>query len=212
MEVTGASEEPSTMEPWNPSGLLTLDFDDPAASADAAARFAKTHPVAAVLGVDERTAVVAAAIAERLGLAHDAVEAVRAAGNKGLLRRVLAESGSPSPPFRVFALDDDPRAASASVRYPCVLKPTFLAASRGVIRADDANAFVAAWRRIAAILAEPDVALRGGAFAREILVEDYVPGAEVSLEGLLTRGVSASWRCSTSRIRSTGRSSRRRST
>jgi biotin carboxylase len=188
VDVTVAAEEPSTMEPWNPSGLLTLDFGDLAASADAAARFAKTHPVAAVLGVDERTAVVAAAIAERLGLPHDAVEAVRAAGNKALLRRVLAEAGSPSPPFRMFALDDDPRAAASSVRYPCVLKPTFLAASRGVIRADDPGAFVAAWRRIAAILAEPDVALRGGAFAREILVEDYVPGAEVSLEGLLKRG------------------------
>jgi biotin carboxylase len=188
VDLTVASEEPSTMEPWNPSGLLTLDFDDPAASADAAEQFAKTHPVAAVLGVDERTAVVAAAVAERLGLAHDAVEAVRAAGNKGLLRRSLAESGSPSPPFRVFALDDDPRGASASVRYPCVLKPTFLAASRGVIRADDPGAFAAAWHRIAAILAEPEVALRGGASAREILVEDYVPGAEVSLEGLLTRG------------------------
>ena len=186
--VTVASEEASTLEPLNPAGLLTLDFDDPAAGAAAAERFARLHPVAAVLGVDERTAVAAAAIAERLGLPHDAVAAVRAAGNKALLRNALAEAGARSPAYRVFSVDEEPRAAAASVRYPCVLKPTFLAASRGVIRADDAAAFAAAWGRIAAILAEPDVARRGGAFARRILVEDYVPGAEVSLEGLLTRG------------------------
>ena len=188
VEVTVASDEPSTMEPLNPSGLLTLDFDDPAASADVAARFAKAFPVAAVLGVDERTAVVAATIAERLGLPHDSVAAVRAAGNKALFRSALAEAGAPSPAHRVFSLDDDFRAAASEVRYPCVLKPTFLAASRGVVRADDPAAFAAAWRRIAAILAEPDVARRGGAFAREILVEDYLPGAEVSLEGQLTNG------------------------
>jgi biotin carboxylase len=188
VDVTVASDEPSTMEPLNRAGLLTLDFDDPVASAAAAARFAETHPIAAVVGVDERTAVAAAAIAERLGLAHDAVEAVRAAGNKALLRSALALAGAPSPGHRVFSLDDDPRAAASAVRYPCVVKPTFLAASRGVIRADDAGSFVNAWSRIAAILADPEVAQRGGASAREILVEDYVPGAEVSLEGLLTRG------------------------
>jgi biotin carboxylase len=188
VDVTVASDEPSTMEPLNPAGLLTLDFDDPAGSAAAAERFAKAHPVAAVLGVDERSAVVAAAIAQRLGLPHDEIEAVRAAGNKALLRRALAEAGAPSPAYRLFSLDDDPRAAASAVRYPCVLKPTFLAASRGVVRADDGDAFAAAWTRIAAILTEPDVSRRGGDTAREILVEDYVPGAEVSLEGLLTRG------------------------
>jgi biotin carboxylase len=188
VDVTVASEEPSTMEPLNPSGLLTLDFDDLAASAAEAEGFASTHPVAAVLGVDERTAVVAAAIAERLGLPHDSVAAVRAAGNKALFRAALSKAGAPSPAHRAFSLDDDPRQAASTVRYPCVLKPTFLAASRGVIRADDPGTFVEAWRRIAAILAEPDVARRGGDFARQILVEDYISGAEVSLEGLLTYG------------------------
>jgi biotin carboxylase len=188
VDVTVASEEPSTMEPLNPAGLLSLDFDDEAGCAAVVERFARAHPVAAVLGVDERTAVVAAAIAERLGLPHDAIAAVRAAGNKALLRAALSGARAPSPAFRVFPLDDDPRTPALSVRYPCVLKPTFLAASRGVIRANDPGAFVAAWRRIAVILEEPDVTRRGGAAARQILVEDYVPGAEVSLEGLLTRG------------------------
>jgi biotin carboxylase len=188
VEVTVASEEPSTMERLNPDGLLTLDFGDPGACAARVAEFASRRAVAAVLGVDERTAVAAAAIAERLGLPHDPVDAVAGAGNKARSRERLASAGVASPGHRLFHVGDDPVAAAAAARYPCVLKPTFLAASRGVIRADAPGQFVEAWRRIARILEAPEVSERGGSSAREILVEDFVPGLEVALEGLLTGG------------------------
>jgi biotin carboxylase len=71
--------------------------------------------------------------------------------------------------------------------YPCVLKPLALSASRGVIRADDPAQFVAAVRRIAAILRQMDPAPDGDA-ARVLLVEEFVPGREVALEGLLRGG------------------------
>ena len=188
LDVTVASEEASTMEPLNPSGLLTLDFADLAACAETAAAFAATTPIDAVVGVDERTAVVAAAVAARLGLPHDAVAAVAAAGNKAVMRQRLAEAGVLAPRHRLFSTAADPRDASRQASYPCVLKPTFLAASRGVIRADDPAQFVEAWRRIADILAQPAVKERGSAAAGEILVEDFVAGEEVALEGLLTGG------------------------
>jgi biotin carboxylase len=68
-----------------------------------------------------------------------------------------------------------------------VIKPLRLAASRGVIRADDPGAFVAALERIRRILAEPDAAACG-APARAVLIEEFVPGVEVALEGLLRAG------------------------
>jgi biotin carboxylase len=73
------------------------------------------------------------------------------------------------------------------VTYPCVLKPTILAASRGVIRADDPAAFIAAFQRIAAILRAPETSSLGDG-ATEVLVEDFIPGREVALEGLLVAG------------------------
>jgi biotin carboxylase len=176
------------MKGLNPEGLLTLDFTNLVACADRVALFSARTPVAAVVGVDERTAVVAAAVAQRVGLPHNAVDAVSAAGNKAEMRNRLAEAGVASPGHRLFRLDADPRTAAREVRYPCVLKPTFLAASRGVIRADDASEFEAAWGRIARILEDPAVARRGGDAAREILIEDFVPGVEVALEGLLSGG------------------------
>jgi len=62
-----------------------------------------------------------------------------------------------------------------------------LSASRGVIRANDGREFVAAFRRIAAILTQPDAAPPVGA-RRALLVEEFVPGREVALEGLLVGG------------------------
>jgi biotin carboxylase len=188
LDVTVASEEPSTMERLNPAGLLTLDFANLPACTESVAAFSAKRPVAAVVGVDERTVVAAAAVAARLGLAHNTVASVVAAGNKATMRQRLAGAAVASPRHRLFRRDDDSQAAAGEVAYPCVLKPTFLSASRGVIRADDAPGFVAAWRRLAAILKEPTVAGRGGDAAKEILVEDFVSGVEVALEGLLCRG------------------------
>src|SRR5262245_61250525 len=188
MDVVVASEEPSALEGLNPAGLLTLDFRDPAACASAASAFARMHPVDAVVGVDEETAVAAAAIAAALGLPHNAVDATEAAADKARMRELLTRGGARSPAYRVFDAGDDPRLVAAAVTYPCVLKPTFLSGSRGVIRANDPEQFVSAWKRILAILREPDVARRGGSRTGRILVEDFVPGIEVALEGLLTAG------------------------
>jgi biotin carboxylase len=187
-DVVVASEEPSALEGLNPSGLLTLDFRDPAACAREALEFSRRHPIDAVVGVDEETAVAAAAISDALELPHNAVEAAEAAADKGRMRELLARGGARSPSFRVVGATEDPRGAAASTAYPCVLKPTFLSGSRGVIRANDSEQFVAAWGRILAILREPDVSRRGGAKAGRILVEDFVPGIEVALEGILTGG------------------------
>ena len=85
-EVVVASEQASTMEAMNPGGLLTLDFRNPAVCARTVAAFAAQRPIDAVVGVDEDTAVAAAAIAQALGLRHNPIDAVRAARNKAVMR------------------------------------------------------------------------------------------------------------------------------
>ncbi len=191
MDVTVGTNEPSAVEALNPDSLVTLDFRDPGAAARRAGELSRERPFSAVVGVDDDTAVAAAAIAEALGLTHSgaATAAARAARHKGRMRNLLASAGVPVPPHRVYSRTrTEASDAAREAGYPCVLKPTFLAASRGVIRANDAGEFEAAWQRIGRILDEPDVAGRGGESSDEILVESYVPGREVALEGLLTGG------------------------
>ena len=183
-DLTVASERPSTLEAANPAGLLTLDFQHPERAADDAHVFARRHPIDAVVGVDDDTAVVAAAVAERLHRKANPVHAAEAARDKHRQRELLAEHGVPAPRFALHLLDENPSEIARSVVYPCVLKPLRLSASRGVIRADDPASFVAAHARLKAILQQPDAAACG-APAWQFLVEDFVPGYEVALEGLL---------------------------
>ena len=187
VDLVVAAERPNTLAAALPDHLLTLPFDDPPAAAALMRDYARTRPVAAVVPVDDATTVVGAAIGQALGLRANAPAAVSATRDKQAMREALGRSGVRQPSFAVFSITDDPAAVAARARYPCVLKPLVLSASRGVIRADSAAHFTAAWSRIAAILAEPEVRALGEG-ASKILVEDFVPAVEVSLEGMLTDG------------------------
>jgi len=167
--------------------VIALDFARPNAAAEAVAAFARRWPLGAVIGVDDDTTVLAAAIAARLGLAHNPLAALEAARDKRRQREVLRQAGLPVPRFALSRLDEDPAAVGARVGFPCVLKPLRLAASRGVMRADDAVALGAAMRRLAALLASPEVSACGEA-AETALAEAFVPGREVALEGLIEDG------------------------
>jgi biotin carboxylase len=182
-----ASDRPNVMSGEFPDHLLTLPFDDPAAAARAIRDYAVRRPLDAVVPVDDATTVVASAIGEDLGLPVNPLAAAQATRNKRAMREQLARAGVPSPAFATVGLAEDPRAAARRAGYPCVLKPLVLSASRGVIRADDEATFVAAFERIRTILRAPDVAQLGEG-TDAILVESFVPGVEVAVEGLLEAG------------------------
>ena len=175
-ELTVASETPSTFESANPDGLLTLSLQEPARAAQEAEAFHRKHPIAAVVGVDDDTAIVAALTAQRLGLKGNPVQAALAARDKHQQRELLARAGVPIPRFMLRRLNEDPAVIARSVTYPCVVKPLRLSASRGVMRADNVQGFITAQHRLNAIVCEPEASF---------LVEEFIPGYEVALEGLV---------------------------
>jgi biotin carboxylase len=187
LDLTVATDQASVFAAREPERLVTFDFAHPEVAAEQARAFAARHPVRAVVGVDDDTVVVAATIAAALGLPQNPVDAALAARDKHRQRVLHARRGVPVPESRPHSLDEDPGSVARTVPYPCVLKPTCLSGSRGVMRADSPHAFLAAHRRLAGILAEPDVAALGAA-ARSYLVETFVPGPEVALEGVLSDG------------------------
>jgi biotin carboxylase len=172
------------------TGQVSLDFRRPDRAAERIAQLAAERPIGGIVPTDETTAVIAALAAARLGLAHNPPDAARRTANKHAQRVALAAAGLPVPAFSLHPLAQGPGAAMARVRFPCVLKPIGLSASRGVIRADDAASFEAAWRRIAAILADTRAERRprDPEAASSILVEEFVPGAEIAVEALLRGG------------------------
>jgi biotin carboxylase len=176
VELTVASEQASTFEGTNPAGLLTLDFKNPERAADDVHVFARKQPIQGVVGVDDDTAIVAATIAARLKLKGNPTEAAKAARDKHQQRELLAKARVPIPRFMLRRLDEDPATIARSVTFPCVLKPLRLSASRGVMRADNVQGFINAQKRLNAILCEPEASF---------LVEEFIPGYEVALEGLV---------------------------
>jgi biotin carboxylase len=166
---------------------LPLDFRAPDRATRDLVSYARAHPVRAILAVDDAATVIAARACAELGISHNAPEASYAARNKYVMRQRLAAAGLPSPRFRLYHTDDDPRRFAHEVAYPCVVKPLLLSGSQGVIRADDAEEFVGAFNRTRAIVlatgGEPGEQRKG-----HVLVEDYIPGVEVVLEGILAEG------------------------
>ncbi len=74
------------------------------------------------------------------------------------------------------------------VIFPCVVKPLCLSASQGVIRANNPAEFSAAVARVAQLLSSPEVQVTREPQLDRLLVERYIPGVEVAIEGLLERG------------------------
>lgn len=161
-----------------------VDFNQPEAAAQQLVEFARTQPVNAILAVDDSGALVAAQASEQLGLPHNSPLAAEAARDKYQMRTFMSRGGVPCPVFRLFSTADDPQTVAAQVDYPCVVKPLTLNGSRGVIRADNPAEFVAAAQRLGRMLAE--FAPLG--VAKPYLVEDFIPGFEVALEGMLDQG------------------------
>jgi len=167
---------------------LTLNFRDAVDCVHTAVRYAAEHPIQAILGVDDNTAILAATLSAALGLPHNTVESVSAARNKYRMRKLLREHGVPVPAFGVCSIHDDPSVVAKTLRYPCVVKPLVLSASCGVIRADTPAQFTAAFHRVSALLRKLGLAASADDSGRLLLVEDFVSGGEVALEGLLTEG------------------------
>jgi ATP-grasp domain/L-amino acid ligase C-terminal domain 2 len=163
--------------------VVHVSLSDPDASADRIMGLGV--PFDAVVAADTPMLALAAALAARMGLPHNPVEALIAAGDKAVQRRRWAAHVA-QPAFRIVppaAAQDHLQQAAVDTRFPCVVKAVSLSASQGVLRADGPAAVVAAAQRIRQILA-----VAGRPADEPLLVEEYVPGPELSIDGLLSDG------------------------
>lgn len=186
VSLTVAGDAPPDFLEKTPDSFLPLNLSSPNTAVSAVVEFVKTSPIDVVLGVNDQTTVLAATISEALGLPANSIDSVRAACNKQMMRRLLQKEGLPCPNFIVVGMDEKPEDLVQQVTFPCVLKPLTLSGSCGVIRADDAESFQNAFLRIRHLLHTFERPAQEMA-ARQILIEDFIPGIEVALEGLLTK-------------------------
>jgi D-alanine-D-alanine ligase-like ATP-grasp enzyme len=182
-------------DPWA-DGALALRFQSPRESAEDIVRQFRDDPPDAILALGDQPTVTAAYAAQALGLPGNPPLAAEICRNKLSQREALRRAGLPVPGFFAMPAGMPPEEALARIWFPCVVKPVALAASQGVIRANNPSEFTTAVRRIRALLESPDIQMQnrsvssdegGEAAGNEdsLLVEEYIPGTEVALEGLM---------------------------
>jgi hypothetical protein len=165
-------------DPWR-DRAIPVKFDALEASA------AQVEPrFGAVVAVGDRPAALASLIAARQRLRFHPPHAVDAARNKYLARERFKAAGLLTPQFSRVGADT----GTAATTFPCVLKPLGLSGSRGVIRVNNPTEFDTAFARIRRLLDRSEIRRLQDPADRFIQVEEYIPGREFAVEGLVRDG------------------------
>ena len=187
VDVVVGSDQRQALERHAKGGTFLVDFKQIERGVQQVLDYAQVRPFAAILSVDDGASAVAAQAAKQLGLKHNPPAAVEIARNKYRFRQALRKSGLPTPEFCLLPTEQDAGGVAHEMNYPCVLKPLTLTMSRGVIRVDNPQEFATAFQRVKNIIEQADAATPGEA-GDHIMVEDYIPGTEIAVEGLLDNG------------------------
>ncbi len=141
-----------------------------------------------IVAVGDKPARLAAHIAAKLGISWSPPDAVEACSDKFRARERFRAAGMLLPDYYKIPLNQDPTAAAQAAQYPCVLKPLGLSGSRGVVRVDNPAGFLAAFKRIKAILETPEITRLHEEQDRFLQVESFIEGRECALEGIVSDG------------------------
>jgi biotin carboxylase len=179
VDVVVGSEQRHTLDRSMGDRAVVVPLATPDAALEVIVALDSRLPLDAVLAVDDQGIVVAARAAERLGFRHNSPDAVAGTRDKVVTRERLSAAELAQPSFQAIPVGADAVAAANAVGYPCVIKPVSRSASQGVIRVNDAAQARRAATRIRAMI---------GDCPEPLIVEQFVPGAEVAVEGLLVNG------------------------
>ena len=174
-------------DPWG-DHAIAVHFESPEVAAYTVMESLRGQEITGVLALGDRPAAAAAFAARGLGISYNHPAAVEACRNKLRMREVFRDAGLRVPWFRSLPLEAIPEPSLAGISYPCVLKPLSLSASQGVMRANNRQEFFAAATRLRRLLESAEIRAAREPNLDQMIVEGYISGREVALEGLLTDG------------------------
>ncbi len=164
---------------------FSMDFNQHEAAVATILAYAVDHPLRAILAIDDSGSLLAARASAALNLLHNSETAARAARDKYHMRQLLSTAPNVlSPVSRRYEAGTDLAQIALETDFPCVVKPLRLNGSRGVIRANNGDELQAAVTRTTNLIRT----VQGNNWPCQFLVEEYIPGIEVALEGLLEQG------------------------
>lgn len=175
IDLIVASDQPPPFDMGD--RYLQIDCSNPEAAAEAIAELGESADIDGVVAADDTGVVIAALAGRQLGLHSNPPDAAAASRDKARMRELLRRAEVPQPAFRVVEDVEGAPAAADALGYPVVVKPTRRSASQGVVRADDRDGVAT----VAGLVSE---IVNSEAF----IIEEYMNGSEVAVEGLVTDG------------------------
>ena len=174
-------------DPWGDQAIA-VHFETPEVAAYAVTEALRGKNISGILALGDRPAAAATYAARGLGVRYNHPAAVEACRSKLRTKEVFRDAGLNVPWFQKLPIDPIPEPSLLGVPYPCVLKPLSLSASQGVVRANTREEFLVAASRVRRLLQSPEILATREPNLDQMLVEGYIPGGEVAIEGLLTDG------------------------
>ena len=138
-------------DPWADRAIPVRFLDDQGLM-DVAIAACVTQKPDAALAVGDQPTLLTARVNEALGLPGNPPDAAAKSRNKLQAREAFRSAGLLTPVYQVFSLRDSPALLAGQTTYPAVLKPLALSGSRGVMRVNDPEEFVAAFERLRALM------------------------------------------------------------
>jgi biotin carboxylase len=175
-------------DPWN-DRAIAVHFEEPESAALSIMETLRGNEPDGVLALGDRSVITAAYVARGLGILHNHPASVESCRSKEKMREAFRVSGLRTPAFRALPIIPVPYAALSGIKFPCVVKPICLSASQGVMRANNQAEFRRAVERLAHLLRSPELRASRDPELDRMIVEDYIPGKEVAVEGLISEGV-----------------------
>ena len=169
--------------PKAPGALLADDFVmastyNVSATVEAAKRYHREQrPVDGVISVAADVPLTVASVAAELGLPGIPVETSQLASDKLAMKRRFAERGIPIPWFLAIESSVHLRELIRQRGFPLVIKPVDSRGARGVLRLSEKVHLDWAYQHA-----------RDNSPTGRVMVEEYLPGPQISTESLLLSG------------------------
>ena len=188
LKVLVISDKSQVFSGKYPDNLIIINFNHWKDKSVEISKWANNNGLKAVIGVDEESIVLAANLSNFLNVDHNSIESVLLTQNKYLMRTELKKTGLCSPWFKIFSIYESSNKIINEISFPCVIKPTFLSGSRGVMRVNTKKELSEGIKTLNELLSLDELRKRAGKQSDYIMIEEYIPGKEVAIEGIVSEG------------------------
>lgn len=173
--------------------VLDVDTKDLNATVQAVLELSKVETIDGVIPFTEHSVSAAASIAQALNLPFISVDTANRCRNKYLMRKAFDKNNIPGPMFRIAKNLEEAKNIAYEFNYPIILKPLIGGGSLAIIRINNEMELEKHFFNIQNMALEkfkydPLYEETIKKYGNAILIESYMPGGEVSVEGITVDG------------------------